>query len=138
MGLMRNDPPANRQEWLANTAFVQRVAAAVQQRNGFADQARAALENAAANPDNWRALLHLAELHRRQGDLDAALPLYRRVAARAGDAKAAWLSAVLGGAALPKAPISGGGGGASIHGRRPSCASRTFCRRTSALACWPW
>ena len=120
MGLMRNDPLANRQEYLADNAFVQRIAA-VQQRNGFANQARAALEKAAAaHPDDWRTLLRLAELHRRQGDLAAALPLYRRVAAQAGDAKAAWLSAVLGGAALPKAPTGKEGEGAEGEGTWPA------------------
>ena len=89
----------------------QRIAIIAQRRDGLDEQARAALEKAVtANPNDWPALLRLAHLHRRQGDLEAARCLYQRVAAKTGDAKASWLSAVLGGAALPNAPAGEGAG----------------------------
>ena len=52
----------------------------------------------ALDPDNARALLRMIDIHRRRGDLAAALQLCRRlVRLDPGDRMARWLSAVLGG-----------------------------------------
>ena len=75
-------------------------------RGGLFEQAGAALQRKlAADPNDVKALLRLADLHRSEGRLDAALDACRRVAAlRPGHPKASWLCAVLGGADLPDAP----------------------------------
>ena len=75
-------------------------------RGGLFEQAGAALQRRlAADPHDAEALLRLADLHRGEGRLDAALDACRRVAAlRPGHPKASWLCAVLGGEALPDAP----------------------------------
>ena len=75
-------------------------------RGGLFEQAGAALQRKlAADPDDAEALLRLADLHRSEGRLDAALDACRRVVAlRPGHPKASWLCAVLSGAELPDAP----------------------------------
>ena len=75
-------------------------------RGGLFEQAEAALQRKlAADPDDAEALLRLADLHRGEGRLDAALDACRRVVElRPGHPKASWLCAVLGGEALPDAP----------------------------------
>ena len=75
-------------------------------RSGLFEQAGAALQRKlAADPHDAEALLRLADLHRGEGRLDAALDACRRVAAlRPGHPKASWLCAVLGGEDLPDAP----------------------------------
>ena len=75
-------------------------------RGGLLEQAGAALQRRlAADPDDAEALLRLADLHRGEGRLDAALDACRRVAAlRPRHPKASWLCAVLGGGALPDPP----------------------------------
>ena len=75
-------------------------------RGGLFEQAGAALQRRlAADPHDAEALLRLADLHRGEGRLDAALDACRRVAElRPGHPKASWLCAVLGGEDLPDAP----------------------------------
>ena len=75
-------------------------------RGGLLEQAGAALQRKlAADPDDAEALLRLADLHRGEGRLDAALDACRRVVElRPGHPKASWLCAVLGGAELPDTP----------------------------------
>ena len=75
-------------------------------RGGLFEQAGAALQRRlAADPHDAETLLRLADLHRGEGRLDAALDACRRVVAlRPGHPKASWLCAVLGGEALPDAP----------------------------------
>ena len=75
-------------------------------RGGLFEQAGAALQRKlAADPHDAEALLRLADLHRGEGRLDAALDACRRVASlRPGHPKASWLCAVLGGEDLPDTP----------------------------------
>ena len=75
-------------------------------RGGLAEQAGAALQRRlAADPHDAEALLRLADLHRGEGRLDAALDACRRVVAlRPGHPKASWLCAVLDGEDLPDPP----------------------------------
>ena len=75
-------------------------------RDGLFEQAGAALQRRlAADPHDAEALLRLADLHRGEGRLDAALDACRRVVElRPGHPKASWLCAVLGGEGLPDAP----------------------------------
>ena len=62
----------------------------------------------ALDPDNTRALLRMIDIHRRRGDLAAALQLCRRlVRLDPGHRKARWLSAVLCGGRVPEQRPSG-------------------------------
>ena len=90
----------------ATTSQHRKVIGASHGRGGLFEQAGAALQRRlAADPNDVKALLRLADLHRGEGRLDAALDACRRVAAlRPGHPKASWLCAVLGGEALPDTP----------------------------------
>ena len=85
---------------------LRKMAGGLHGRGGLFEQAGTALRHRlAANPDDAEALLRLADLHRGEGRLDAALDACRRVVElRPGHPRASWLCAVLGGEALPDTP----------------------------------
>ena len=57
---------------------------------------------------NGQALWRLGDIHRMQGNLDAARDLYQRLSESGPDRlKASWLSALLDGRGLPEAPPHG-------------------------------
>ena len=77
---------------------------------GLLDKAETALRRTlAVRPHDVPTLARLGAVQRGKGDLAAALETYRRVTGLCpGHPEASWLSAVLGGAALPDAPASEG------------------------------
>ena len=77
---------------------------------GLLDQAETVLRRALAlRPHDVPTLARLGAVQRGKGDLAAALETYRRVTGLCpGHPEASWLSAVLGGAALPDVPAPEG------------------------------
>ena len=76
---------------------------------GVLDKAECAAQRAlAAGVRNGQALWRLGDIHRMQGNLDAARDLYRCLSESGPDRlKASWLSALLDGRGLPEAPPHG-------------------------------
>ena len=76
---------------------------------GVLDKAECAAQRAlAAGVRNGQVLWRLGDIHRMQGNLDAAKDLYRRLSESGPDRlKASWLSALLDGRGLPEAPPHG-------------------------------
>ncbi len=76
---------------------------------GVLDRAECAAQRAlAAGVRNGQALWRLGDIHRMQGNLDAARDLYQRLSESGPDRqKASWLSALLDGRGLPEAPPHG-------------------------------
>ena len=76
---------------------------------GVLDKAECAAQRAlAAGVHNGQMLWRLGDIHRMQGNLDAARDLYRRLSEPGpGRLKASWLSALLDGRGLPEAPPHG-------------------------------
>ena len=76
---------------------------------GVLNKAECAAQRAlAAGVRNGQALWRLGDIHRMQGNLDAARDLYQRLSESGPDRlKASWLSALLDGRGLPEAPPHG-------------------------------
>ena len=76
---------------------------------GVLDKAESAAQRAlTAGVRNGQALWRLGDIHRMQGNLDAARDLYRRLSESGPDRqKASWLVALLEGRGLPEAPPHG-------------------------------
>ena len=104
-GVLAARPPVREpgQRQMLKRFETEAVTRALRQPGGLLDQAETVLRRAlAADPHNAGALLRLGDVHRRKGDLPAALDLYRRLhALRPDHAAAFWLSAILGGGRVP-------------------------------------
>ena len=86
-----------------------RLAPGLLAQGGVLDKAECAAQRAlAAGVRNGQALWRLGDIHRMQGNLDAARDLYRRLSESGpGRQKASWLSALLDGRGLPEVPPHG-------------------------------
>ena len=92
----------------ATAARRRAVLCATQGDGGLLNQAKAVLRRKlAAYPHDPEALLRLGDVHRGEGNLQAALEAYSRViAVRPEHPKASWLHAVLAGTGLPHPPTN--------------------------------